>query len=271
MGFLNPPKPPSASSLIAAGTKANKTAIEQSQAAQGQAFGPFQNVTQAFGPIDPVTGIRRLNTTTTLSPENQAAFSQLMGNKAGVGAGLGGLIGNVDLTQAFDPNTANALTDQMMGNFNSFMEPYYQRQDNSLQTRLSNQGATDNARQFAEMRQNDERARQQGMFFNQARGQAFGEAREQYDNPRRTIQQLMSMIGPYFGQQQGPTGFNAQTVDAPGLMNTAYNNKLQSHQNMWSGIGALGSAIAGFPLGTAAGAVPTIGSTIGGGIGSLFS
>lgn len=274
MGFLNPPSAPSASEMTAAQTQSNRTAINQSQAAQGQSFGPYQNITQAFGPIDPETGLRRLNTTTTLSPENQPLYAQLTGNRAQLGSGIGNLIGNYynQLSNAPDLSTAaGSLTNQMLGRHLGYLDPYFQREDNALQNRLNNQGATDNARAFAEMRQGDNRARNVMQAINAFEPMAFSQALQNYQTPLNTIQQFMGMIGPYIGQQADPTAYQAQVVDAAGNMQRAYQNELQQYQNMWSGIGSLGAGIMNFPLGTAAGAVPTIGTRIGSGIGSMFS
>lgn len=272
MGFFDAPDAPSASSMTQAQTQANANQIGQSQAAQGNAFGPFQNIVNTFGEVDPVTGVRKLNTTTQLSPENQLLWAQLAGNRAGIGAGVGNLIGNYYNQLSTPPDLSNAagsLTNQMVGNFTNYMDPYWESDRNFLENRLKNQGLTvaNKGYQTANRQLEDNIARQRGNFINQVYPQAFQMAKEQYQTPINTIQSLMGLVGPYFGNQAGPTSFNAGGVDAAGNMQRAYQSQYEQYKNQMSGLGSLLTGLMSLPTGEAG----TIGSMIGGGIGGLFS
>jgi len=276
MGFLNPPKPTSPTAIANAQQGQNKASIQQGAASTANQYNPFYSLTWGQGEIDPTTGIARPEQSQTLSPINQFLLNQQQGTQGVTGAGLSQLMQNYfpQLSEVPDFSTAaGSLTNQSLDRFKSYMDTYFQGQGSDLDTRLRNQGLVpgDKAYDRAIMELQDNQARQQGNFINQVQPQAFQQAVQQYQTPQDTLARLFSLTGATIpGAQQTPT-YSPTPTNMSQAYQTYDQQRQQQYQNMWSGIGSLASAAMGFPLGSAAGAVPTVGSTIGGGIGSLFS
>ena len=196
-------------------------------------------------------GTPRFTQNTTLSPEQQAIFEQTQGaqaNLAGIANSQSSFLGqylnepfsfeNSDAEQwAYDLASPRLLDQQG-------------KSEAQLRTVLANKGIREGSAAWdSEMqRMTQGNSDQLNQLALTGRGQAFGEAMAQRNQPINEITALMSgsqVSNP--ATMSGPTPqSNVAGVDYAGLVNQNYQQELAASQGMWGGIGGLfGTALSG--------------------------
>lgn len=182
--------------------------------------------------------------TTTFTPEQQAIFDKTQAaqtNLAGLAEQQSGMLqGHLSNPFSFD-NQAAADWAYDLGA--SRLDPRFEREQEALATRLSNQGVAPGSRAWEaamnQQGQTENDAYNQLML--QGRSQAFNEALTQYNAPVNTITALLSgsqVSNP--AQQSGATpSAGVGGVDYTGLVQNKYQADMQNYQAGMGGLGGL--------------------------------
>lgn len=204
---------------------------------------------------DPYTGqsyqIPQFTATTALSPAQQKLYdlnNQTQQNLGNIGVQQSSKIGEL-LNTPFDPN--NAVEDKIDKLGAARLDPLFAREEESLRTRLANQGIMPGSAAFnselQDFRQGKNDAYNQ--LFLTGNQQAFQQAQATRNQPINEVTALLSgsqVSQPTFQNIHEPT---IPTTDNAGIINTNYNQQLknyqmeqQQQQALLGGLFGLGSA-----------------------------
>ena len=276
MGGIFGPSPEKPSKTIARQEVANKTGIEQTAASNPNQFGTGFSRTFGFGDIDPVTGVRRQIVNTSLSPENEVLYQQQLGNRFGIGQGVGGLIGNYadELSSPIDI-TAKGFNTALggAGLIENINRPFWQRQREESDTAMRNQGLVPGVKAYD--RAKTKESMDQFQQFQSAvlpwQSQAAGQALQSDQQNMARIIQAMGLIGPSF--PIAPQDISPTQVTPPNAGQIVQNyNQQQAERSkaIFQTVAAIAGGIGGLPFG--AGTLgSSLGGTVGNGIGNFFN
>lgn len=255
------PAPPDPKETSAASTSTNVgTAIANSYMNNTNQVTPDGTInydqTGTYTWNDPYTGqsyeIPRWTATQTLSPQQQATKEQTDAAEFNLGKLANTQSGFLNDYMAEPVNLDNEATESRLFELGSKrLDPMFDRERQSLETRLSNQGirlgsaAYDTAMGQFGQRQND--------AYNQlaltGRGQAVQEALTERNQPINEITALLSGSQVSMPQFVGSNNSQIPTTDVAGLINENYNQRLGQWQqknamtqNLLGGLFGLGSA-----------------------------
>lgn len=271
MSFLFGPKIPSPQKVADAQAGANATASEQFNASRPDLFQPGLAQLTSFGEEDPVTHLRRPIVTNQLDPTNQALFEQQQNTRGGIGAGIGGLVGNAAgiLSQPF--NMTQAGFDAALGGaglINQMNAPFWQRQTEELNAALRNQGLVPGTPGYD--RAQTKQRQDQFLNFQAAvlpwQNQAANQALSSYNTIPSTISTLLGLGDPFFpaniGQQPQ---FTPQAPNMANIFSTNFKQQQDRADAIGQFIGQAAGAFMGLPAGSS-----TLGGSVGAGLSGLF-
>jgi hypothetical protein len=259
-----------ANSLAATQQNYNLQALESGEAAslisQSTPYGTLNFSQTGTGP----NGVPTYSATEQLSPQEQSLLNLQQNIQGGLGTIGGSFVGTTaDIPSLYSgaPNLigpTNSLTNQMLSNEVSSLEPYFQVQNEQLNSQLTAEGLNNPNNQAYQQAQMDLQGTQNQAvegFLTQAQPTAFGEATTNYQIPLTTAQAIQSMGLSDISGLSVPN-LNQQTVSTPnevmqptnlpslltsvGNINQAnYADQLQAQTAMLSGLFGLGGSAAG--------------------------
>ncbi len=267
---LGAPSPPDAGQLAGNQSNLNQQAGQYTQDLN------TKNLDTAFG------SNRYTNSGLTqyLSPDVQKLVGQYQNAQEGAGgaaSSLGGLFGSLYGQGAPDFNAMSSpLVKSQMDNFQKFMEPTFNRQESNLAAKLHNQGISSEgggsadgndayANAWRSQMGNENQANISALM--QFEPQAFQQAIQSYGMPIQTLTSLLGLAQPGaaaqgtqlpFTQQYTPQ-VNVQPANYIGAREQQFQQQQNQYQNFVSGLGTIGSGVAGLFGGPAG-----FGSAIGG-------
>jgi hypothetical protein len=258
------PKPPDPA------VTANTQQQYNTQAATSQNTANSYNQSNAFGSTSYVADPSSPNgyrVQTNLNPQSQAILDTqrgTIGNLASSSAGM--------YSTPYDLNAASAATAKNLNSWQQqYLQPIFDQQSSNLEAQLRNQGLTpgseayNNAKNLLSRNQGD----QTNDYLTKNQGQAYSQALQSYQTPLQTIGALEQTLpgNPTF--QQTPTA-QIQPANYQGAVQDAYKGQVDNYNNMWSGIGKLGTSAASLALAPLTGGASLAGmfaSGLGGGWG----
>lgn len=255
MGGSSPPSAPDPYAVAGAQQQLNTNTLEEGQAAsqvgQVNPTGSQMYYETGIGP----GGVPEYTQVNTLSPNEQNLLGQFQGGQAAAGAGGLGLMDSAAaMYGAGVPNMtqgANSVTNQLMGSELGYLEPFFNTQNQQLQTQLLNQGIDQNSPAYQQAMNNQMQTQGQTVsgFLAQAQPQAFNEAMANYTMPAQLAGTLLGIGAPQampFGQnpQQPiqPANLIGSVGQSVAAQEQAYQAQLAQQNAMMSGLGSLGSA-----------------------------
>lgn len=252
MGFLSAPKAPDpVATAQAQGGMNRDTAITQMQLGMVDQNNPWGSVDYSQNGVNSFTDSQgnvietpRYSQTTTFSPEQQAIFDRTQAaqtNLAGLAEQQSGMLqDHLGRPFSFDNRDAENWAYDLGA---SRLDPRFAREQDSLETRLANQGVAPGSRAWeasmSQQGQTENDAYNQLML--QGRSQAFGEAKTIYDAPVNTISALLSgsqVSNPAMQSGATPTAPVAG-VDYAGLVGQQYQAESRNYQSALGGLGGL--------------------------------
>jgi hypothetical protein len=253
-GSPTPPPVPDPYAVAAAQFNTNLATLESGQAAnqtnQITPTGALQYYQTGVGP----NGIPTYTAVSQLSPaEQEMLHLQQQGGALAGGAGANILANTFgQYSQAPDlSNNAGGLTQQLLGQETSYLNPYFQNQTSQLDTQLRNQGIMPGTPAYNQQMQQvqDNQNRAVTGFLAQAEPAAFSQAQAQYQTPLQTAAGLASLNnpqGPMLTQTpQGafaPTNVIQSVANSQNAAQQNYQDQLKQQNAMLSGLFGIGSA-----------------------------
>lgn len=241
------PKPPDPMQTANAQANMNaKTATTQYQLGATNQITPYGNLTyNQIGTWD--DGTPRFQATQTLSPEEQNLYNnytKLAGQFGDIGNTQAGNVSST-LSQPFnfDAAAGKKLSDIQ----DTFLNPQFDRQNASLETRLANQGITpgsvayNDAFKQQNLQQQDARNSNYLASYDTASKQALAERQE----PLNELTALLSG-----SQVQNPNFVNTPTpgvapVDYTGLVQSNYQQQVGNQNALYGALGGIGGTLLG--------------------------
>lgn len=277
MGGLFGPKPPKPSVVAEAQVGQNKMAGEQLFSSMPNQQGVGVSQTWGFGGVDPVTGMRRPEVITNLSPENQALYGGELVNRGMLGGGLTNLIGNYlpQMTQPFNA-TQEGMNATLggAGIANLVGEQFWGPQRQWQQNQLVNQGLAGLSPRGLPNIAHDQATKQLGQnqfmqFLSSVMPWQKAMA-DQATTSRNTnfsnIGQLLDSSGPSIPVGLGTfSGFTPQ----PPNMAQIYQNNFEQEKARADAIGKFIANVAGTAMGMPMGNM-TLGAVAGQGLSSIM-
>ena len=250
MSLFSPPNAPDPAATAAAQASYNKeAAISQAEVNNVNQSTPYGtlNYAQTGTAAD---GTPQFTATQTLSPAEQALFDSTTATQGTLANDANTLATNLgpSLTNAPNLNT-DALTKQLLGWQQSYMQPIFDQQQSNLNSNLTNQGITQGSQAWNNAQnlqaRNVDNSYQQAMAADQQ--QAYNQAVGQYQLPIQTLGTLLGEGTPA-SVNQSLTSTPQEQIQPPnysGLVQQNYQNQLQQYGNTMSGLFGVGSALAG--------------------------
>jgi Chaperone of endosialidase len=187
---------------------------------------------------------------TTLNPAEQQLFNNTVSTQNTVGQDAGTLAKNLGSSLTSAPNlSTSALTNEMLGWQENYMEPWFNQQTSNLNSQLANQGITQGSQawQNAQLGNTEGQAGTIENAMAQDESQAYNQALQTYQAPIQTL-------GTLLGEGQ-PASVNQGLVQTPqeqiqpaneeALVQQDYQSQLQNYQNTMSGLFSIPSALLG--------------------------
>ncbi len=267
MGGDDAPAPTDPRTVIQAQQAANTTALQQSQAAnqvnKTNAVGSQSWQLQGFDQ----NGNPQYGMTEAYNPEQQALYNFMVNSKntaGGLGNSLWGSITNSgQYNQPFDPtNDVTAGVNTRMGQMQTYMDPFLTKQRQDRDNEMRNQGLVPGNEAYDEEANRIQDQQQQSIqaLLAQFQPEAFKQAYQQHEQPLNEATGLTQFgaADPLSFSQTPQYGQNA--ADATGAYGN-YDRQLMAQweaeqkqrSGMLQGIGAIGGAILGGPVGSALG------------------
>src|SRR3954470_7265519 len=228
-------------------------------AATAQNKGNSYNQSNAFGSTSYVADPNSpsgYSVNTSLNPTSQSILDTQRGTIDNLTKSSAGMY-----SSPFDLDAASRATATNLNNWKgAYLQPVFNQQDSNLEAQLRNQGLTPGSEAYNNAK--NLLARNQGDVTNdyltKNQGQAYSQALQSYQAPLQTIAGLEQTLpgNPTF--QQTPTA-QIQPANYQGAVQDAYKGQVDNYNNMWKGIGQLGTAAVG-----AASAPFTGGASLGG-------
>lgn len=287
-----PPPPDYAAAATAQGTANTNSAIATNFLNQVNQSGPYGSLNYTYDRNNGLTladgtVVPSATATTTLSPEQQKLYEQQTGISTQLNdlasQGIGQVANTVQtpinfsglpqLTGSLDQTSATALRDKITDAYMQRLQPYLDRQQSALDTRLANQGITHGSEAYAsdydtfnrgvndqriaallagdqEQQAQFQRGLASGQFGNQARNQALQEAEFQRTEPLNLLNALRTGNAvnlPQFGNVSGgasiaPAPIYQATADQYAAAMQNYQAKLQQQSALLGGLGSIGGA-----------------------------
>lgn len=200
-------------------------------------------------------GVPTYTATQTLSPENQQLLNLLQGNQRAAGTQAGQLLAGANYG-AQNPadvigGATSGNTKALLGQETSYLDPYFTRQTQQLDTQLRSQGIFPGSPAYEQaMQQNqDTQNRAVTNFLTTAEPQAFSQAEQSYMLPASLASQLLGVSQPAgIGLTTTPQA-SGQPADLTGAVASAnqanmaaYNAQMQQQNAMISGLFNLAGA-----------------------------
>lgn len=239
------PKPPdatqTANTQMQYNTQAAKTQNQLNSYDQSNGFGSVRYVADASSP----SGYR---IQTDLNPESQKILDTQRGTINNLASSSAGMY-----SSPFDLDAASRATADNLNKWKgAYLQPIFDQQSSNLEAQLRNQGLTpgseayNNAKNLLSRNQGD----QTNDYLTKNQGQAYAQALQSYQTPLQTISALEQTLpgNPTF--QQAPTA-QVQPANYQGAVQDNYKAQVDNYNNMWKGIGQIGSAgigLLGAPL-----------------------
>lgn len=230
------PKPPDPTQT------ANTQQQYNNQAGQQQNQTNSYNQSNAFGSTaymaDP-NSPSGYSVNTSLNPQSQQILDTQRGTISNLATNSAGMY-----SQPYDLNAASAATAKNLNSWQQqYLQPVFDQQSSNLEAQLRNQGlapgteAYNNAKNLLSRNQGD----QTNDYLTKNQGQAYSQALQSYQTPLQTIAGLEQTLpgNPTF--QQTPTA-QIQPANYAGAAQNAYQGQVDNYNNMWKGIGQLGTA-----------------------------
>lgn len=274
MGGDDAPTPTNPREVIQAQQQANTTALQQSQAAnqvnQQNAVG---NRTWQLTGYDQ-NGNPQYAMTDAYNPMEQALYN-MFGGSRGLSGQQGNtlwsnLVGSGQYDQAFDPtNDVNAGVNTRMSQMHDYLSPFLTKERQDRDNEMRNQGLVPGMEAYDEEmnRINDQQQRTFQQLEATFQPQAFQQAYQQNQYPVQMAMELAKYGGPNamsFGNtpQYAQNAANATQAfsDYDRQQLAAWEQQQKQNSGFWQGIGALGGAVLGGP----------VGSYLGSGIAGMF-
>ncbi len=195
-------------------------------------------------------GTPQYTATTSLSAPEQGLFNSTVGTQQAVANDAGTLANNIAPSLTAAPDLSNsALTKQLMGWQQDYMQPYFNMATSNLQSQLANQGITQGSQAYnnamLQLQQSQAGSMENAMASDE--GQAYNQALQTYQAP---IQTLSALLGE--GQ---PANVSSSLVSTPqetiqpgnyeSVAEQNYQNQNQQYGNTMSGLFSIPSAILG--------------------------
>lgn len=185
---------------------------------------------------------------TTLNPAEQQLFDTAVGTQQKVGRAAGGLIDNLgdSLTRPPDLNNS-ALTQQMMGWGNNYMQPLFNQQQSNLDSKLAAQGITEGSEAYNNAQNLQSRNVNNAWtnLFSTVEPMAYQQALQTYQAPIQTLGTLLGLSQPGSFQQSQTPSAQIQPPNYEALVQQNYQSELGNYQNTIAGMFGVGAALAG--------------------------
>jgi hypothetical protein len=229
------------------------------QANAGGQSNPFYSTQFTPTQTDPTTGLpSQYAATQTYSPAEQNLANTMIGNQTMLGGNaMSALFNTMGQYGSGNPNligTANSLTNQMMGNELNSMQPYFNIQNEQLQSQLAAQGLNpnDKAWQNAWMSQQNAQGQNISNFVAQQYPQAFNMAQTNYTLPLNIAMSEMQAATPQGitpptvqPAQMQPANLIGAVANAGNINDQIYQSQMQQYSAMMSGLFGIPSALLG--------------------------
>jgi hypothetical protein len=249
-----PPPPPDPVKTIKAQTSANQLGQEGSLINQNTAYGSV-----SYTPHHNADG----SITYTANSKLSAPQQELLGGGQAYGI-QANKEANTLLKSAGDmyskpqnfSDMAGGLTEKLLGQETSYLNPVFDRQKTQLEAKLANQGLQPDSPAFKAQMMDLERNQNSAItnFLTTAEPQAFNQVVEQYKIPLQTAGVLRGGGNPenLQGNITNTSAGQIGAVNAGGIINQGYQNQLQNYtnqanqsNNQQSGISNLLGSLAG--------------------------
>lgn len=264
---LSPPSTDVTSSGLSAGTDIANTqtglnttaALQSQQGSNYNSTNPYESLNYSQTGTGP-NGVPIYSASQSLSPVEQGLFNSQTAGQQTAGNEAGSLLSgaNYGSTSPADAigSLTGGLTQQMLGQETSYLDPFFQTQTSQLQSQLANQGIDPNSPAYANaMRQNQTN---QGLtvsnFEASALPQTMAQATTEYDQPAQLATELGTYGAPTTTGAAPSTGSAlnvtpSNLTSAVSTENTAaqnqYTDEMQQYTNMMNGIFGIGSGVLG--------------------------
>ena len=267
-GSPSPPPVPNPGGVAAGQFAGNLAAGESFQAgSQVNQITPTGALTYYQTGVGP-NGVPTYSAVQQLTPQQQ-----LLLNEQQQGMGIAGGAANNLLQNTFNQystapdlsNNAGGLTQQLLGQETSYLQPFFSQQTSQLDNQLRNQGIMPGTPAYQQQMNQNAQSQDQAVtgFLAQAEPMAFQQAQTQYLTPLQVSSALMGLnipgnVGaPETGQAPNyqPPDVIGATNNAMSAQEAAYKQQMENQAAMINAIAKIGSAgiTAGFNSGGGSG------------------
>lgn len=229
------------------------SAEEQQAMNMTNQYTPYGSLTYTQTGTGP-NGVPTYTATSQLSPQEQYLLGTGQTTQGEAASQAAELLGNANYGSSPDlGNMTQGLTGQMMGEELSSMSPYFNQQNEQLQSQLANQGLTPTDPAYQTAMNNLQQSQNQSMsgFAAQAEPTAFSQALQEYQTPLNVAESLYGMGSPaslesnLINTPETSVG-QVNATGAAGVTQSALNQEaqmqMQQYSGMLNGLGTLGAA-----------------------------
>ena len=236
---------------FASGLAAGESAQAGSQVNQITPTGSLTYYQTGVGP----NGVPTYSAVQQLTPQQQELLNLQQLGMGEAGAAGANLLGNTFGQYSQAPNLSNqagGLTQQLLGQETSYLQPFFTQQTQQLDTAMRNKGIMPGTPAYNQQMMQNAANQNQAVtgFLAQAEPQAFSQATQQYALPLQIAQALMGQNIPgNVGAPQAGVAPNYQPPDVIGATANAqqaleqnYQQQMAQQSAMLQGIMGLGQA-----------------------------
>lgn len=256
MSLFDSPKPPdpTATSNAQQGYNVNAATAQQHENMVNQS-NPYGSINYAQTGTN-ADGTPIFSQNTTLSPEQQQLLNYQNQAKTSLGGTAANLAANTSDMYSRAPNLdVKTLTDQVMNEGRSYLQPVFDQQQNTLEAKLQSQGIAPGSAAWTNANRDQSRNVNDAYtnLLMQAEPQAYNQAVQTYQLPLQTEAALMGGSAPTAPTMNATPTAQVQPPNYAGLTEQNYQQQVSQQNSMMNGLfgaaGAIGGgwAKAGFP------------------------